>query len=228
MDAVEYLPPMRPIPVPLRLRSGRLRLSGRLWPALALTVAVGACSSGPPPAVYDLSAPSARVRSALPLQVLVAEPAAVQILSGQQIIVKDAGGSISTLGGGQWAASLPSLVQARLIHTFENASQIRAVARPSSGAAGDLTLTSEIRSFEIATPQGQAVVQISVRMLSGNGRIVAGRIFTGRVPVATIDEPNAARALDEALSGVMLDIVRWVASARPAQEAAPARENAAT
>ena len=180
MDAVEYLPPMRPITDSLRLRSGQLRVSGRLWPVLGLTLVVGACSSGPPPATYDLSAPSARVRSTLPVQVLVAEPAAVQILSGQQIIVKDAGGSISTLGGAQWAASLPSLVQARLIHTFENAAQIRAVARPSSGATGDLTLTSEIRSFEIATPQAQAVVQISVRMLSGNGRIVAGRIFAFR------------------------------------------------
>ena len=30
------------------------------------------------------------------------------------------------------------------------------------------------------------------------------------VPASAVDAPNAARALDEALSVVMLDIVRWV------------------
>jgi cholesterol transport system auxiliary component len=227
MGDAEYLPPMRPLPDSFHLRFGRPVPLGPLL-AVALALGAGACSSGPPPTTYDLSAPSGRVRSSVPVQVLIAEPAAVQVLSGQQIVVKEAGGSISSLAKGQWAASLPSLVQARLIHTFENAAQIRAVARPSSGATGDLTLVSEIRSFEIVTPPGEAVVQLSVRMLSGTGRIVAGRIFTARVPVATIDEPMAAHALDQALSTVMLEIVRWVASARPAPPPDAPKENAAT
>ena len=202
-------------------------LQRRVWslPCYALAALVGACSSGPPPATFDLSAPAARVRSSLGLQVLVQEPAAVQALAGQQIIVRDASGAISFLGGAQWAASLPSLVQTRLVHTFENSSQIRAVALPSSGATSDLTLSSELRSFQVVTPAGEALVQIAVRMISSqSGRIVAGRIFTARVPIAAIDGPNAARGLDEALSAGMLDIVRWVSSGRPA---ARARQSAA-
>ena len=62
------------------------------------------------------------------------EPAALQTLSTQQILVKDASGSVSFLGGGQWADNLPRLIQTRLINTFENASQLRGVSRPSSGA----------------------------------------------------------------------------------------------
>ena len=145
------------------------------------------------------------------MQVLVNEPAALQVLSTQQIIVKDASGAISFLGGGQWSDNLPRLIQTRLINTFENASQLRGVARPSSGAVADVQLVSEIRSFEVATPSNEAVVEISVKIVNdATGRIVAGRIFRARSPAAAVDAANAARALDEALSVAMLDIVRWV------------------
>ena len=205
-------------------------LQRRVWslPCYALAALVGACSSGPPPATYDLSAPAARVRSSLGLQVLVQEPAAVQALAGQQIIVKDASGAISFLGGAQWAASLPSLVQTRLVHTFENSSQIRAVALPSSGATGrsHALLGAALVSGRDAGGRS-AGADRGAMISSQSGRIVAGRIFTARVPIAAIDGPNAARALDEALSAVMLDIVRWVSSGRPAAARAAERGSVA-
>ncbi|HEU6440797.1 MAG TPA: ABC-type transport auxiliary lipoprotein family protein [Microvirga sp.] len=187
------------------------RPARRLMPVILLAALAGACSSGPAPATYDLSAPTSRIRGAAGVQVLVNEPAALQTLSTQQILVKDASGAVSFLGGGQWADNLPRLIQTRLINTFENASQLRGVSRPSSGAVADVQLVSELRSFEIATPSNEAVVEISVKIVSDqNGRIVNGRIFRARTPVAAVDASNAAQALDEALSTVMLDIVRWV------------------
>jgi cholesterol transport system auxiliary component len=183
----------------------------------------GACSSGPAPTTYDLSAPTSRIGGASGVQVLVAEPAALQSLASQQIIVKDASGAISFLGGGQWADNLPRLIQTRLINTFENASQIRGVSRPSSGAVADVQLISELRSFEIATPTNEAVVEISVKIVNdANGRIVNGRIFRSRAPVAAVDAANAARGLDEALSVAMLDIVRWVSGSRLPRREDPA------
>jgi cholesterol transport system auxiliary component len=197
--------PTRAKPVQLLRRAG----------PVALLTALSACSSGPAPITYDLSAPSGRVRGTVGAQFVVAEPAAVQVLASQQILVKDDAGTVSFLGAAQWADNLPRLIQARLIHTFENASQLRAVARPGSGAVADVQLISEIRSFEVQTPSNEAVVQISAKLVADqNGRILNGRIFTARVPVAAVDAPNAARALDEALSTVMLEIVRWVGSAR--------------
>jgi len=178
---------------------------------LVLSALAGACSSGSAPTTFDLSAPTARIRGATGVQLLVNEPAAIQPLSSRQLVVKDAGGTVTSLGEGQWSDDLPRLIQTRLINTFENASQIRGVARPSSGAVADVQLVSELRRFEVATPANEAVVEISVKIVSDqNGRIVNGRIFRGRAPVAAVDAANAARALDEALSGVMLDVVRWV------------------
>ncbi len=195
------------------LQTDRVRSLRRFAPALILAALTGACSSGPAPTTYDLSAPTARIRGAAGVQVLVAEPAALQTLSSQQILVKDASGAVSFIGGGQWSDNLPRLIQTRLINTFENASQIRGVARPSSGAVADVQLISELRSFEIATPGNEAVVEISAKIVSDqSGRIVNGRIFRARVPASAVDAPNATRALDEALSTVMLEIVRWVSA----------------
>jgi cholesterol transport system auxiliary component len=186
------------------------------------------CSSGPAPTTFDLTAPTARGR-AIARQVLVAEPAAVQILSNQQIVVRDAGGTVSFLGEGQWADNLPRLVQARLIHTFENASNLRGITRPSSGAVADVQLISELRAFQVSTPSNEAVVEISAKIVSDQtGRILSGRIFAARVPVVAVDAPNGARALDEALSTVMLDIVRWVSAMHLPSRDAPPREAPAT
>ena len=207
------------VSLPPNKRAWTLR---RCAPVLVLAALTGACSSAPAPATFDLSAPSSRIRGAAGVQVLVAEPAALQSLSTQQILVKDASGAVSFLGGGQWADNLPRLIQTRLINTFENASQLRGVARPSSGAVADAQLISELRRFEIATPGNEAVVEISVKIVSEqNGRIVNGRIFRSRVPAAAVDAPNAARALDNALSVVMLDIVRWVSASQLTRRDAP-------
>ncbi len=183
----------------------------RLMPVVLLAALAGACSSGPAPTTYDLSAPTSRIRGAAGVQLLVNEPAALQTLASQQILVKDASGTVSFIGEGQWADNLPRLIQTRLINTFENASQIRGVTRPSSGAVADVQLISELRRFEVETPSNEAVVEIAVKIVSDQtGRIANGRIFRARTPVAAVDAANAARALDETLSVVMLDIVRWV------------------
>jgi cholesterol transport system auxiliary component len=195
----------------------------RLGAAGLIGVLAAACSSAPAPTTYDLSAPAAPARGAMPGQLLIASPQAIAVLAGQQILVKDDSGTISFLGSGQWADELPDLVQARLIHTFENASRIRAVARPTSGATADAQLISEIRAFQVATPANEAVVELSAKIVSDQtGRIVNGRLFRARVPVQAVDAANAARALDEALSIVMLEIVRWVGANGVPQRDTPA------
>ena len=185
---------------------------GRVLALLAAGLLVTGCTSSSSPTTFDLTAPSQRVRGAgLSGQVVVAEPVTTQVLEAERIIVRDASGAVSFLGGGQWADRLPRLVQARLIQTFENGSRLKAVSRPGDRVTADYLLSTELRAFQVVSPGNEAVVEVSARLVNDRtGRIVRAKVFSARVPVAAIDAANAARALDEALSTVLVDIVGWV------------------
>ncbi len=198
-----------------------LKPACRLGAAFGLALLATACSSGAPPLTFDLTAPAEPVRGRIIGQVLVAEPIAVQALSDQRILVKEQSGAVSALGEGQWADQLPRLVQTRMIQTLENTSGIRAVARANSGIAGDVLLTSEIRSFQVQVPANEALVEISAKLVSDrDGRVVGGRLFRARVPVARVDAASVAPALDQALSSVLVDIAHWVGGGRRTAESA--------
>jgi cholesterol transport system auxiliary component len=187
------------------------RAAARLALAAALAAAAPACSSGPP-TTFDLTAPSRKVGGgAVAGQVAVSEPVAIQVLEADRILVKDAAGAVSSLSDAQWADRLPRLIQARLIHTFENASRLKAVSRPGEHVTADYQLNTEIRAFQIDAATGEAFVEMSAKAVDDRtGRITNARVFNARVPVAAIDAGNAARALDRGLSIVLLSIVRWV------------------
>lgn len=191
------------------------RLFGRLLGGAGFAAALGACTSSGPGATFDLTAPRQGVRSGFSGgQLAIAEPVSIQALEAERIIVKDPSGAVSFLGGGQWADRLPRLVQTRLVQTFEN-SGVRAVARSGDRIVADYQITTDIRAFQVEAATREAVVEISARLIQDRtGRIVNARIFSARAPVANIDAPGAAQGLDQALSIVLADIVRWAGSGR--------------
>jgi cholesterol transport system auxiliary component len=178
---------------------------------LASSTLLAGCGGGATPTTFDLSAPSGfgRVggsRAAL----IVVEPTTVQTLDSDRIIVKDSAGALSFLGGGQWADRVPRLVQTRLIQTFENGSRLGSVARPGERIVPELQLNTDIRSFNIDAASGAAVVEITAKLVGDRtGRVQRARLFSARVPASAVDGPAAARALDRALSQVLIEIVRW-------------------
>jgi cholesterol transport system auxiliary component len=201
----------------LPLPSPRRGAAWRLLPAVLVALTAAACGSGPAPTTYDLSAPRAGARfgGAVSGQIVVSEPTAIQTLEAERIIAKDQSGAVSFIGGGQWADRLPRLIQARLIETFENSSKLKAVSRPGERVSPDYLLNTEIRAFQISSATGEAVVELSGRLVHDRtGRIVSGRVFSAREPVAKVDAASAAQALDAALSRVLLDMVRWVGAGR--------------
>ncbi|MDB5591764.1 ABC-type transport auxiliary lipoprotein family protein [Enterovirga sp.] len=180
--------------------------------AFALIGFLGACSSPPSPA-FDLTAPRQSVRGGGMIggQLVVAEPTAIQPLEAERILARDAAGSVSYLSGAQWADRLPRLLQARLLQTFENATRIRAVARPGEGVVAQYQLNTDIRAFQLDAARGEAFVEISAKVVEAqSGRIVAARVFSGRTPVPDASGPVVAQGLDRVQSSVLLDIVRWV------------------
>ncbi|KMO19412.1 ABC transporter [Methylobacterium platani JCM 14648] len=193
-------------------RSGPLLAAGVL--AAGLPLLLGACG-GAVPTTFDLTAVPGAARSGPARRsIVVAEPVGLQPFEADRIIVREPGGSLSFLGGGQWADRLPRLIQARLLQSLENTGRLRSVSRPGDKVAADTVLVTEIRAFDIAAGSREAVVDISVKLVSeATGTVAAARVFQARVPVAAVDAGSAANGLDRALSTVLADIVRWVGAA---------------
>lgn len=187
-----------------------------LTATLLLAAILGGCGGGAAPLTFDLAALPAGGRAvAAGRAIVVSEPVGIQPFEADRIIVREGGGSLSFLGGGQWADRLPRLIQTRIIQSLENSGRLRSVSRPGDKVTADYQLISEIRAFDIQTATGEAVVDLSLKLVAdGSGRVVAARIFTARVPVASVDASSGARALDQALVTVLGDIVRWVNSGR--------------
>lgn len=183
--------------------------------ALAACALLAGCA-GVPLATFDLSAP----RTGLSLKkvsasIVVSAPEALAPLDSDRIMVRSPSSGVSLLKGAQWSDRLPQLFQSRLIQTFENGSSIRAVARPGDRISADYNLVSEIRRFEIDAGAGQAVVEVSVKMVrESGGSIAAGRVFEARSPASADAGGESIAALDLALGRVLRDISGWAATIR--------------
>ena len=137
-------------------------------------------------------------------------PVASQALDSERIVIRPKSDQIAYLAGSQWSDRLPKLVQARLIQTFENSRLLARVGRPGDRLAADRTLDSELRNFEIDIEAGQAVVEISVKLVNErSGRIVDAKIFRAVSPASGASGEAASQALDTALGEAMRAIVAW-------------------
>jgi cholesterol transport system auxiliary component len=186
--------------------------AGRLATVLVLMGLTAACGSlSSPPTTFDLTAPEMpRASRGGARQVVVVEPDALQVINSDRIVVSPKPGIVTYLAGAQWADRLPSLVQTRLIQTFENGTRLASVGGPEDRIVPDVTLVTAIRTFGIDAAQGMAVVEMSAKLVTeGSGRVEAAKLFSARVPSGGTSGPQAAAALDLAQQDVLRQIVLW-------------------
>lgn len=163
-----------------------------------------------PRQTYELTAPSNfSTQGGTRSQLLVKKPNALKALDSDRIIVKADDGAISLLAGVQWVDTVPAMVQAKLVESFENTGRAGATAKPGDGLVIDHQLISDLRRFEI--DRGRAVIELSIKLLSDkSGQVLETRIFTATAPVAGTDAGDNARALNRAFDSLARDVVRWV------------------
>jgi cholesterol transport system auxiliary component len=178
---------------------------------LAATLAIASCG-GSPPETFDLSAASVPAAHRLRGQIAIREPVAALDLDGQRILVRTGPETVANLAGAQWSDRLPSLVQTRLVQTFQNAHLLQ-VGRSGGGVAADYSLELDIRAFELDAKAVQANVDIAAKIVAtGSGRVVAARIFKAQVPAGGTGAAQATTALNAALATVMAQIVAFVSA----------------
>lgn len=192
------------------------RNSGKVDSILAgLEKMTGAGSQAPPKIIYNLVAPAGfpSTNEVSATQLAIAEPTVTLELDTQRILVVPPG-SQAGFSDVQWGDAIPKLVQSRLVQAFENFSLQRAVMRASTDFAPDQQLFVDIRSFQVVAADMAAEVVMSAKLIDKGGRVLASRIFRAQVPVAEIDPPQAAAAINEAFQKVAADIVAWASTIR--------------
>jgi len=164
-----------------------------------------------PRETFDLSAPLnfSQVRGRSQAQILVKTPTALKYIDSDRLILKPSPTIVNYLAGAQWADTVPQMVQARLVETFENTGATKATAKPGDGLVIDFQLVSDIRKFEIF--DDTATIEISIKLLTDRSGLVrqtrifeASTIASGSTPADYVD------AFNESFERVARDIVRWV------------------
>jgi cholesterol transport system auxiliary component len=180
--------------------------------ALSAGLLAAACG-GSAPETFDLSAASVPTAHKLRAQIAIREPLASPDLDGQRIVVRTSPETLAYLSGAQWSDRLPTLVQTRLVQTFQNANLSQSVGRAGAGFAADYSLELDIRAFELDAKGAQANVDIAAKLVNDRGgRILAARIFNAQVPAAGTGGAAASAALNAALATVMTQIVAFTAA----------------
>lgn len=181
---------------------------------LGFGLLLAGCSTPVP--TFDLSAPSGFTAGGSgSAQLVVTTPTALAVLNTDKIVVEPTPGQLAYLGDAQWGDSLPSLLQARIIQAFENASKLKRVARPGDGVVAQYQLVTDIRMFGLrVTPEGPvAVVELSAKVIgNADGRIVAAQVFRGQAPASGSSGAAATAALDQASNQVLTALVRWASA----------------
>jgi phospholipid/cholesterol/gamma-HCH transport system substrate-binding protein len=170
----------------------------------------------PPPSVYDLTAASTFPAFEKPtgVQLAVREPTALDALTSDKIVVRGEQGLTPVADNAKWSDLLPLVIQARLLQSFEKAGLLRQASRPLEGLNSDFQLVTELRKFDVvtgATPTAE--VEFSARLLSGDGKVVAAKVFETEEPAKGTNAGSAAAALDAAFGRLAADVVVWTANA---------------
>jgi cholesterol transport system auxiliary component len=203
----------------------------RRWAPSVMALALAGCASllggGNPAQLYRVVPVRAFPPNLprLPVELLVDVPFAPAGLDTARIALSQSAVSIDYFADSEWTDRVPLLVQTALLESFEDSKALSAINRESVGLRADFILKTEIRHFEALydspNQAPEAWVAIIAKLVNPSARdIVSQASFERRVRAKANDIPQIVVAFDEALEGVMQDIVVWTAR-NPALSAKP-------
>ncbi|OAF01187.1 hypothetical protein AYJ54_29325 [Bradyrhizobium centrolobii] len=164
---------------------------------------------------YDLRAPQdlGPVGKGLSASLAIPEPTAVAMLQTQRMLfspVRDNPGFAEFL----WADSIPKLVQARLIDSFENFDIAHAPLRTTDLGQADYQLLIDIRRFRIAMEgEPQVEIGLSARIVDKNGKVIASRLIETSEKLDKVEPAAAVAAFDAAFARIAKELIGWTVQA---------------
>lgn len=196
---------------------GLARNTGKLDGIVAgLERMTGGGASQPQKTTYDLRAATGFPRppaGTLKSRLVIPEPTAVIKLDTQRFLFSPAR-EYPDFADAMWADSIPKLLQAKLLESFENYDIAHAPLRSMDGVQADYQLVIDIRSFQISTePEPAANIGLSARILNKDGKVVAARLFQDTQKLDKMEPAVASAAFNEAFGRVAKDMIAWTVKA---------------
>lgn len=164
-----------------------------------------------PKVTYDLRAPRQLdlPNKTISGQFAIPEPTAVTMLQTQRFLFSPAT-EVEGFANSMWADSIPRLLQARLIESFENHDIAHAPLRSADVGQVDFQLVIDVRRFRIATESGPAVeIGLSVRIVDKDGKMTAARLFDEEEKLKALDPPAAVAAFEAAFARLAKNVIAW-------------------
>ena len=164
---------------------------------------------------FDLRAPQnlGPASKTIKGQLAIPEPTAVAMLETQRFLfspAKDYPGFADAL----WADSIPKLLQARLIESFENYDIAHAPLRTTDIGQADFQLVIDVRRFRIATDSApMAEIGMSARIVDKNGKVIASRLFEDAERFDKVEPQAAVAAFNDAFGRIGKDMIGWTVQA---------------
>jgi cholesterol transport system auxiliary component len=167
------------------------------------------------PSVYELT-PKSTFDANLPKvtwQLLVDMPSANAGVDTDRIAISENQTALDYFAKVAWVDRAPAMVVGLLVESFENTGKIVSVGRQISGLRANYVLQPEIREFRAERWPGEPYrvrVRIGVKLVRFPQRtIIGGDSFERVVSVSGPDFGAVIQAWDDALGGVLKQIVEW-------------------
>jgi len=168
-----------------------------------------------PPNLYRLTPKSSFGDDLHPVtwQLAVDQPNAPAAIDTARIALMSSPIQIEYYARANWTDRAPDMVQGLIVESFENSALIPSVGRQSSGLRSNFVLLPELREFQaeyMTGPLPVAHVRVNVKLIRLPDRvIVANASFAAKTEAAADTINDVVMAFDEALGGVMKQLVRW-------------------
>jgi phospholipid/cholesterol/gamma-HCH transport system substrate-binding protein len=166
---------------------------------------------------YDLRAPSnaGAASKTITGQLAIPELTAVAMLQTQRMLLSPTR-DYPDFADFVWADSIPKLLQARLIESFENYDIAHAPLRMPDVGQADFQLMVDVRRFRLAVDsESAAEIELSGRIVDKNGKVIASRLFEENQKLDKLEPSAAVAAFDDAFGRLAGDMITWTVQALP-------------
>ncbi|MDI1267348.1 MAG: MlaD family protein [bacterium] len=194
---------------------GLARNTGKLDGIVAGLERMTGVTAPPPKITYDLRALQnpGPVTKTVSAPWAIPEPTAVAMLETQRFLFSPAQ-DYPGFAEAMWADSLPKLLQARLIESFENYDLAHAPQRTLDVGQSEFQLLIDIRRFRILVDTKPAAeIALSAKLVDRNGKVVASKLFQASEPFDHITPPDAAAAFSESFGRIAKEMIGWTVQA---------------